>query len=145
LPDDSKNAADDVSGAKANTIGQDVDLFIRQIDSLADTLPMATLVIQTTNQSSKEDLRRFLEQECSVTADDGQKKTYTVEGDKYFQFRRLEGRDHKARLAQELLPRTFVVSLVSQFDAFLGRLIRQLFNLKPETLEAIAQPSVRRS
>jgi hypothetical protein len=34
------------------------------------------------------------------------------------------------------VPRSFVVSLISQYDAFLGRLIRAIFLLKPELLNA---------
>ena len=40
--------------------------------------------------------------------------------------------------SQQLVPRTFLVSLVSKFDAFLGRLIKQLFKMKPEALDASA-------
>jgi hypothetical protein len=39
-------------------------------------------------------------------------------------------------LAYQLVPGSFLVSLVSQFDGFLGRLIRQLFALKPEILNS---------
>jgi hypothetical protein len=90
------------------------------------------------NQSSEQDYERFLDQECSVIGRNAQNNVYKVEGGKYFKFRRLEGRYQKARLAQQLVPRTFLVSLVSQFDAFLGRLIKQLFNMKPEALDSSA-------
>jgi hypothetical protein len=42
----------------------------------------------------------------------------------------------KTELAQELVPRSLLVSLVSQFDAYLGRLIRQLFKIRPEILSS---------
>jgi len=116
------------------TISDDTDLFIRQIDSLADILPIGINVIHQAYSSPEKELREFFEQECVLANDDGHIKTYTVEGNKYFKFRRFDGRAKKAQLAQELVPRTFLVSLVSQFDAFLGNLIRQLFNLKPDTL-----------
>ncbi len=124
--------------SKRQTIGDDLDLFLRQIDSLADTLPVAIRVIQAVNQSSGKDFQDFVEQECVTSHETGKGKTYTVDGSKYFKYRRLEGRYQKARLAQQLVPRTFLVSLVSQFDAFLGRLIRQLFDMKPEVLDSSA-------
>jgi hypothetical protein len=120
------------------TIAQEIDRFVRQIDSLADTLPIAIHVIQAANRASREDFHHFLERECKVSRDDGKTRTYSIEGNKYFQFRRLEGRYEKSKLAHELVPRTFLVSLVSQFDAFLGRLIRHLFNFKPSILDTSA-------
>jgi len=138
LSDKSKEVTNGAGDSKPGTIGQEIDLFVRQIDSLADTLPIAMLVVQSVNQSSRQAYERFLEQECKITHDDGQTKTYTVESGRYFQFRRLEGRFQKADLALELVPRTFLASLVSQFDAFLGRLIRQLFTIKPEALDSTA-------
>jgi hypothetical protein len=135
LIDQANDATDDAT-SRRKLVGQEIDLFIRQIDGLADTLPIATQVVQAVNHTYRQELRRFLEQECTLATDDGQYKTYTVAGDNYFKFRRLDGRFQKARLAQELVPRTFLVSLVSQFDAFLGRLIRQLFTIKPEALDS---------
>jgi hypothetical protein len=71
-----------------------------------------------------------------VVDKDTQEKTYKIDNNKYFKYRRFSGRYQKARLAQQLVPRTFLVSLVSQFDAFLGRLIKLLFAIKPEVLDS---------
>ena len=138
MPDKSKDAPSESNTSKPLTIGDEIDLFIRQIDSLADTLPIAMRVVQKTSQASREAYESFINKECKITDDDGRTKTFDVEGDKYFQFRRLEGRFQKANLALELVPRTFLASLVSQYDAFLGRLIRQLFIIKPDALDSSA-------
>jgi hypothetical protein len=138
MTDKSKDTPNGVADSKRRAIGDEIDLFVRQIDSLANTLPIAMHVVRAAHQSSRQEYERFLEQECKITRDDGHTKTFTVEGSKYFQFRRLEGRFQKANLAFDLVPRTFLVSLVSQFDAFLGRLIRQLFIIKPEALDSTA-------
>ena len=42
----------------------------------------------------------------------------------------------KLTLANRLVQQSFVISLISQYDAFLGKLIRALFLMKPETLNA---------
>ncbi len=119
----------------SNPIGRELDLFVKQIDSLADTLPEAIGVIQKVNLSSMRDFADFLANECTAKPGDGGKTEYRMNVGKYLKYRRLQGRFQKAQLAQQIVPRTFLVSLVSQFDAFLGRLIKQLFNLKPEALD----------
>jgi hypothetical protein len=125
-----------IGHAPTPSIGDDIDLFVRQIDSLAGALPMAVQVIHALNQTSGREYERFLEQEGTRMHDETGVEVFNVEGSKYFKARRFESRFQKARLAQELVPRTFFVSLVSQFDGFLGRLIRQLFNMKPEALDS---------
>jgi hypothetical protein len=138
LPDKSNERTGGTNASKPRRVGDEIDLFTRQIDGLADTLPIVMRVVETTNQSSQQQYNRFLEQECKIKDSNSESKIYTVEAGKYFQFRRLEGRFQKANLARELVPRTFLASLVSQFDAFMGRLIRQLFNIKPEALDSTA-------
>src|SRR5207244_5851263 len=49
---------------------------------------------------------------------------------------RLRNKLKQARHASVIIPRNLVVALVSQFDSFLGRLIRALFFLRPEVLNA---------
>ena len=43
---------------------------------------------------------------------------------------------HEYVTALELLPKTFLVSLISQYDAFVGRLVRSVFYQRPEVLKA---------
>ena len=45
-----------------------------------------------------------------------------------------------AKGALTLLPRSLVVAMVSQHDAFIGGLIRALFTLQPQLLDAIERP-----
>lgn len=42
---------------------------------------------------------------------------------------------HLRTALEDFLPKNFVISLVSQYDAFLGQLLTALFQLRPETLD----------
>ncbi len=126
---------DEQESGSRNTIGREIDLFVRQIDSLAETLPLTSLAIQGASESSREQFVKFLADVCEPVIQDD-KTTYTLDSGKYLQYRRLAGRFQKTLLAHDLVPRSFLVSLVSQFDAFLGRLIRQLFRIRPEILNS---------
>jgi len=116
-----------------------VELFVKQIDALAETLPLSMSAIQGAHDASREHLLKFLNEECkAIRQDDEKQTTYTIKPGQQLHFRRLEGRVHKTTLAKTLVPRGFLVSLISQFDAFLGSLIRQLFKIKPEILNSSA-------
>jgi hypothetical protein len=117
------------------TISTETDLFIGQIDGLADTLPYAVRSVQSARLSASSEYSEFLARECSEV-EGSNPRQYTIPAGGFFKYRRLMGRWEKADLAVQLVPRTFLVSLVSQFDAFLGRLIKRLFMLKPDALDS---------
>ncbi len=48
----------------------------------------------------------------------------------------MKGKQDRVDLARKLIPRSILVSLVSQYDAFLGRLLRMIFLSRPELLNA---------
>ena len=82
MSEDATQATHGIGPSKPETIGDDIDLFIRHIDSLADTLPIALHVIHAVNHSSERDYESFLEQECAVIDDKTQEKSYQVESRK---------------------------------------------------------------
>lgn len=121
-------------GRVPETIAAEIDLFVNQIDGLADTLPLAVLAIQKAHHASSAELHKFLTELGNPVPGESGKVTYTLHGGTYLHYRRLSSRAQKTATAGQLVPRSILVSLVSQFDAFLGRLIRHLFNAKPEII-----------
>lgn len=117
----------------SHSIGNVLDAFVKQIDGLAETLPLAIRVIQDLRTDARQNLNEFVLRECKFDADE---KFYTIEAGKIFEHDRLQGRLRRIQVANQLIPRSFLVSLVSQFDALLGGLIRELFILKPEILNS---------
>jgi hypothetical protein len=121
--------------AVPENIGAEIGLFVTQIDALADTLPLAAIAIQEVSSTSSQQLATFLNEECKVISHEGTKKSYSLEPGQQVKFQRFMRRVHKADLAKVLVPRGLLVAIVSQFDAYVGGLIRQLFKLRPELLE----------
>lgn len=142
MSDDKSNGKPDMKVRPApKDIGGELQLFVRQIDALAETLPLAVIAIRRAEDSSGKEFEKFLNEQCEKTYDEREKSTtytYTVESGQQQQVKRILGRLQKTSAAKELVPRSILVSLVSQFDAFLGRLVRQLFILKPEILNSSA-------
>ncbi len=117
-------------------VGAEIDLFVNQIDALAETLPLARKAILGVRLTSNVQMNKFLKEECKVTSADGKETAYAIRGGQYETYHRLKRRIDKADLAQLLVPRGLLVALVSQFDAYVGALIRQLFKLRPEIVDA---------
>jgi hypothetical protein len=122
--------------AVPESIGDEIDLFLNQIDALAETLPLATMAIYGARLTSSQQLTKFLKEECKIVGTEGTSTNYTIDSGQSARFQRFKRRVDKADLAQLLVPRGLLVALVSQFDAYVGGLIRQLFKLKPEIVDS---------
>jgi type IV secretory pathway TrbF-like protein len=121
------------------SINDEVKLLIKQIDSLAETLPLTMFVIQAAYDHVYEELKEFVDEYCEVEADVNQSadnKAVTVPVDRIGAFRRLHSQVERALFARKTVPRTFIVSLISHYDAFLGGIIKALFLMKPDVLSA---------
>lgn len=66
----------------------------------------------------------------------GSVRTVTLKPEGVVPFQKWKRRGERFALAEELLPRSYLVALVGQYDAFLGGLIRALFLLRPDLLNA---------
>jgi hypothetical protein len=96
------------------------------------------LAIHGAGTASQQQFRQFLADECLLLGQKGANKTYSFEAGQSTKFHKLKRRVQRAKLARPLVPRGLLVALVSQFDAYVGALIRQLFKLKPEIVESSA-------
>ena len=119
----------------STSIGEEVALFIKQIDSLAETLPLTMVAIRFGYEQAHKKYKEFVEKYCDMETN-GDSESVRVPTDYLGRHRRLVSPVEKFLLAYEAVPRSFIVSLVSSYDAFLGGLIRNLFLMKPDALSA---------
>jgi hypothetical protein len=117
-------------------IEKEVDTFIRHIDSLAGTLPLTLEVITAAQEKSQTQLSAFAKEhiEFNVPTEEGDEARAVINIERLMEFNRLVRQTRKSFIAGQVVPRSFVVSLVSQFDSFLGQLIKALFYHRPEKL-----------
>jgi hypothetical protein len=105
--------------------------FIREIDSLATTLPLAMGSIVSAHQKSRKEYRDFVTTHGELNPDG---KSFNIDTDNIHEMIRLRRDVERASAASSLVPRSFLVALVSHYDSFLGLLIETLFLSKPEIL-----------
>lgn len=114
-------------------IGAEIALFAKHIDSIGHVLIGLVLALQEASKASRERLHAFEKDTCKVE-EDGEKRSIEIPNEHYREWKNLLKRFEHFDLSRELLPRSLLVSLVSQYDAFLGRLLRAVFIKKPDIL-----------
>jgi hypothetical protein len=114
--------------------GDILDAFIERIDSLAEHLKLSMLVIGATSRelrkSHQEFIRRF------GVPIEGNEDWVTIPPDHHTKLHRLQKRLDRIDIAVSAVPRSFVVTLVSEFDAFLSAILRTFYSLHPESLSS---------
>ena len=116
------------------SIGEEIASFINQIDSLSTSLDLAIKVTKTVHEKISETLSRFFDKYAKLLAETESHASYSIEWQHTYKYENLKRQREHAELTLSLLPGSFVVSLVTQFDGYLARLIRALYYAKPELL-----------
>jgi len=116
------------------SIGDEVTAFIKQIDSLSTALALSLKVTTTVQEKISEAIAEFFRKHATLVAETENQASYSIERQHTYKYENLKRQRENAELTLSLLPRSFVISLVTQFDAYLARLIRALYYTKPELL-----------
>jgi hypothetical protein len=142
MADDGKTKADssDQSAVapakpKESNFRRFTDIFIRRIEAIGETFPLAMSTMTTEGKAVEATLAGFLNTHGTKTETDG-KVTFVLDSSRLGEYHRLAARSTNVKIALDVLPRSFVVLLISEFDAFIGVLIRLFYKAKPEALEA---------
>lgn len=132
-----KNEVDLHAGAKPAlpTFGPEIDLFCKHIDAIGDTLVLMVMAVQEITKKSKETLTEFENENCEVN-EEGDERTVKIPNNHFREWKRRAQTFEHFNLSRVLLPRSLLVSLISQYDAYLGRILRTTFLRKPEILNA---------
>lgn len=109
--------------------------YLDHVDSLAETLPLAMTLNQMINKSALEKFEAF-EKDHIIYEKQGDHELMLIEADFEHKFRRIDKRVKNTSIAQRIVPRSFIVSLVSQFDTFIGHLVAELYKAKPELVSS---------
>lgn len=107
--------------------------LIHNIDSLATTLPLLLRTIDSSYDTITEKRNKFLEANCEFVAE---KDHYLIHPENRLNHKVLHREEKNLKTARKIINRNYVVSLISQFDDFIGSMIRTIYYLKPELLNA---------
>lgn len=114
-----------------------IDQLVEEIEGLRISIGPLMQSASFNGQFNGFILGRFLEEHGEVVEDKGDgQKSYRVGPVHFGKLRRLDRQVTSSTVAQSLLPGSLLVTLVSRYDAFLGRLIRAMVLTRPELLKS---------
>jgi hypothetical protein len=115
-------------------LGQEIDTFVNSIDSLTLTSAISSKALELALESVTEELKRILDKAVQLVraSEERQQDALHMVVSSHDLFLRLQ----RAAVATEVVPKSFLVALVSQLDAYLGSLLKSIFMLRPELLES---------
>jgi len=115
-------------------LDKNLQIFLRHIDAIRDTLPMTMLLIEPYNKKSNDNYLKFVKENAKEIEDDNGKKKILVKAEEAKLYDTLERNASISGIASKIIPESLFVSLISQYDAFLTRLLQAIYEIKPEIL-----------
>ena len=120
--------------AETASISEDVRLFLQHIEALQASLPQTMVAVNGEAGNARARFVAYAEKHGTVTKRHKKTTDYTFSVPYEARAMRLAREADSAVAAVDLVPRVFLLALIGQFDAFLGRLLRGLFLLRPELM-----------
>lgn len=115
------------------SLEKEIDFFIRDIDSIHDVLINLVIAFHAASKPVIEKYNQFEEKYCKIEKENDE-EFIQIPIEHYTKWKKLKcKRDHMIH-SSILLPRSLFVSLFSQYDAFLGRILKAIFIKKPEII-----------
>lgn len=114
-----------------------LDRFIENIESIHGTFPLFMDNLNATRKKASDEYLTYMEKYGTLLEDTGDRKRFGLDRKHFLGAKRLRIRAERAKQSLNLIPRNFVVSLVSEYDSFLGNLLKVFFIKKPELLQGV--------
>ncbi|WP_263832120.1 hypothetical protein [Sulfurospirillum oryzae] len=118
------------------SINQILESYINQLDSIYYSLPIVMKSTIDATQLANDGVKIFLEKYGEEIDDDDGHKSFNLPIKFSKHINRKKKRVDHLKIALSQLPKNFLVSYVSAYDAFLGKLLRALYTLHPELLNS---------
>ncbi len=132
MPNTMTNESEKNLRLEQNSIGKNLENFIENLNSLMETFPFSMISIEVVRYTTEKIFS--LHQEVLRKMEGVDLSTLNLNEEQLELLTEAFKRTQKASIAKKLVARSFIVSVVSQYDAFVGSIIKTLFVNKPDTL-----------
>lgn len=120
----------------SNLFEINLDRFLDEITALNDTLPMQLIILDFKHEKFLKDLEKFSTKSEEIDENGKEFVKYKVNVDDSEKFPLLHKQINRTEIAKKIIPRNFIVSIISQFDAYIGELIRVLYAVNPNIIKS---------
>jgi hypothetical protein len=118
------------------SIEKELEKFTNGTDSLVATAPLALFTLEAAHRSAYKEYERFWTTKCLNVRSEGNETVADVPPGLLRDYKVIRRRLDRSSIASKVIANSSLVSLVSQYDSFLGGLLRTFFYLRPEILNA---------
>ena len=115
-------------------IKKSIDAFIHNLDALAHSFPVVMKSTFEALQNADKDWLSYMEKNATKVEEIESGKIFLLPPEKRQENKAKKQKFEKLKTSSTLLPRSFLVSFISEYDAFLGQLTRAILKAKPELL-----------
>lgn len=110
----------------------EIENFLNNIESLRSTLPNVLKILNSEKNKANLEYNQFLQTECEYVESD---QHYRIPTQKSRKYTKLKKAATNTTIAHKMMIRNFVISLISQFDTYIGELMSCVFEIKPEIID----------
>lgn len=118
------------------TFGREINSFVFNVESLSLANHQTIKVVSTSTKELFKKFEALLKEKGVVTKNEEGKTAYQIKPTDAQAFKKRSRDLLSSSVAMKKIPETFFCSLLHQYDAYLGRLLRVAFYVKPEALNA---------
>ena len=118
------------------TPGPILKQFGEELEALKQSFELSTGLFSILHQVESQNFKNFAKNKGKDFEEDESGFKVTVGPENWTEFKRFERRANSTRSSTRLIPRNFLVALFCTYDAFLGKLIRYVFELNPKILDS---------
>lgn len=124
---------EDITNAHVKAIWESLRAFIENINGLYDSFEYSENALRSQKIEAQREYNKFVKSyQAKVT---GGAVQPNIPASKERQFQHAERKLHRSQESSKLLLRSYIVSMVSQFDAFIAGLLRNIYAINPEKLK----------
>jgi hypothetical protein len=116
-------------------VSEEITSFVHNIDGLQVSLPALTVMSLGILIACLRNHDELVSKHGTKTSAEGGPETFAIGPEHSFSLARLVANLKKAEAGFRLLPQNYLVALVSQYDAFLGELLRRLYLARPDHIK----------
>lgn len=132
----SKETEETQEATHSDLFALNLDRFLEELSALNDTLPIQLMMLSIKHKELIKILERISTATEEVDEEGKEVIKYKVSSENLDEFPKIHKHLNRTDIAQKILPRNFIVSIVSQYDAFLGELVRTLYQVNPNIIRS---------
>lgn len=113
-------------------LSQELQIYLQKIEGIKISFPHIMQFYLKRIQKGSNGFLKFLESRTKVKKEG--ENSYQIKVDEYYHFTHIVDSIQRNLFTVDTLSQSFIISLVSQYDAFMGKLLKWIYSNKPELL-----------